>query len=226
MNQAAKFGLPTTQTFLIGEAVESLRDSDYHLARAAATGTIAAIGDLYEKHSRRVYALCLRMTQSPPEAEDLTQEVFIQLLRKIGSFRGDSRFTTWLYRLTVNVVRMHFRYKNSRREVIPDDVDNLIILSQKNKHAVGRQAVDRVALGAAMAQLPAGCRSVFELFDIEGYRHQEIAILLGCTVGTSKSQLHKARRKLRRILQESRSKVVLVASGLHTVHAYEATQVR
>lgn len=205
MNQTASCDLLSTQTFFLGAANESPKDSDYALARAAANGTIAALGDLYERHNRRVYSLCLRMTHNTAEADDLTQEVFIQLFRKIGSFRGESQFTTWLYRLTVNQVLMHFRHLTTRREQIPDDIEVAISTSQQSKHSARAQLMDRIALNIALSQLPSGCRAVFVLFDIEGYSHGEIASLLGCSVGNSKSQLHKARMKLRRLLKSGRS---------------------
>src|SRR5262245_12477574 len=96
--------------------VYSATSSDYVLARAAANGQMSALGDLYERHNRRVYAVCLSMTRNPAQAEDLTQEVFVHLVRKIGLFRGDSQFSTWLHRLTVNLVLMHFRRKENQRE--------------------------------------------------------------------------------------------------------------
>jgi RNA polymerase sigma-70 factor, ECF subfamily len=211
MNQIAAGNLVRTQNYG-SHVAESARASDYDLARSAALGGTAALGDLYERHNRRVYALCLRMTQNPAEAEDLTQEVFIHLFRKIGSFRGESQFTSWLHRLTVNLVLMHFRHQATLREKIPDNIEAKILIFQKGKQTLARQAVDRIALDAALEQLPVGSRSVFELFDIEGYCHREIAVILGCTVGTSKSQLHKARRKLRRLLKGSKSKVISVRS--------------
>ncbi|HKE55133.1 MAG TPA: RNA polymerase sigma factor [Pyrinomonadaceae bacterium] len=181
----------------------STKDSDYVLAREAAHGAMASIGDLYLRHSGRVYAQCLRMTGDPSEAEDLTHEVFIQLLRKIGSFRGDSQFSTWLYRLTVNQVLMHFRRVKGRREEM--EIDALIEKSSAFKHtSTAALLLERIVLEAAMARLPSGCRSVFVMFDIEGYQHEEIAHLFGCSVGNSKSQLHKARKKLRQLLQTKR----------------------
>lgn len=179
---------------------EHLNDSDYLLARAAAKGSTSALGELYSRHSGRVYALALRMTRNAADAEDLTQEVFIHLLRKIGTFRGDSRFTTWLHRLTANLVLMHFRSPTIRRElqIIDDTSDAVFARGQRVSNA---QLVDRVALKSALARLPAGCRSVFVLFVIEGHRHDEIANLLGCSIGTSKSQLYRARIKLRRFLR-------------------------
>ena len=157
------------------------------------------------------------MTQNPAEAEDLTQEVFIHLYRKIGSFRGESQFTSWLHRLTVNMVLMHFRHQARRRRDHQDELDSKILIFDKNRQTGTRQTVDRIALNSALDKLPVGSRSVFELFDIEGYCHQEIATILGCTVGTSKSQLNKARRKLRRLLKDNRSKRGLNSPTLHVI---------
>ncbi|MGB7924565.1 MAG: RNA polymerase sigma factor [Pyrinomonadaceae bacterium] len=206
MNQTASCDLLRPQTFFMGLAAENSKDSDFALARAAASGAIAAVGALYDRHSRRVYSLCLRMTGNTAEAEDLTQEVFIQLFQKIGSFRGESRFTTWLHRLTVNQVLMHFRRVTARKEQIIDFIEGEITTSQKDKHSGGSQVVDRIALDVALAQLPPGCRSVLVLHDIEGYNHEEVASLLGCTVGNSKSQLHRARMKLRQLLESGMAK--------------------
>ncbi len=224
MNQIATGNSSRTQRYG-AHVADGTRASDYELARSAAAGATVAIGDLYERHNRRVYALCLRMTRNPAEAEDLTQEVFIHLFRKIGSFRGESQFTSWLHRLTVNLVLMHFRHQATLREKTPDDIAKILIL-HKGRQTAARQAVDRIALDAALEQLPPGSRSVFELFNIEGYCHREIATLLGCTIGTSKSQLHKARRKLRRLLKGSKSTVVSVPSGLHAIPAPDDEQVR
>ena len=177
-------------------------ESDYALARAAANGVMAAIGDLYVRHNRRVYALCLRMTGNVTEAEDLTQEVFVQLLRKIDSFRGNSQFTTWLHRVTVNEVLMHFRRKCQTE--VHGDVEMAMAQLKKTRQSAGTPVVDRIALKAALPYLPSGSRTVFLLFDVEGYRHEEIAKILGCSVGNSKSQLHKARKKLQRLLKLGR----------------------
>jgi RNA polymerase sigma-70 factor (ECF subfamily) len=183
------------------ELTTSLKDPDYMLARAAARGGMAAMGDLWERHKWRIYSVCLGMTRNSSEAEDLTQEVFIHLAHKIGSFRGESLFSTWLHRLTVNLVLMHFRRRKRRTEQMPDDLESKIVIFQRKEHLPNSQLTDRIALDSALAQLPSGCRSVFVLFDVAGYKHNEIANLLGCTVGTSKSQLHRARRKIRRLLR-------------------------
>ena len=173
---------------------------DYFLARAVANGDVSALGDLYEKHHRHVYAVCLNMTRNPAEAEDLTQDVFVHLVRKIGSYRGESRFSTWLHRLTVNLVLMHMR-RPLRREQPSLDSDSVQSIVPRLKERVPVQVIDRIALQLAVGQLPRGCRAVFVLFAIAGYKHDEIARLLGCSEGTSKSQLHRARAKLKRLLR-------------------------
>jgi RNA polymerase sigma-70 factor (ECF subfamily) len=212
MQQTVICDLARTETLFRGGAAAKLKTSDYALARAAASGARAAIGELYERYRCRVYLLCLRMTRNTTEAEDLTQDVFIHLLRKIGSFRGESQFVTWLHRLTVNHVLMHFRRATVRREkTAKQDIEAENLRSPKSNQVTGAQFVNRIALDAALAQLPAGCRMVFILFDVEGYNHEEIARMLGCSTGNSKSQLHKARMKLRLLLETGRSKRIISA---------------
>ncbi|HEY9401649.1 MAG TPA: RNA polymerase sigma factor [Pyrinomonadaceae bacterium] len=179
--------------------------SDHALAQRAAGGDLAAFEELYERHNRRVYSLCLRMTQNVAEAEDLAQEAFIQLFRKIGSFRGESAFTTWLHRLTVNQVLMHFRKKGVRLEQTTDDGETPVQVVVGTQNPNSMPVVDRIALDRAIGQLPPGYRTVFILHDVEGHEHEEIARLLGCSVGTSKSQLHKARMKLRGLLRQQKT---------------------
>jgi RNA polymerase sigma-70 factor (ECF subfamily) len=176
--------------------------SDYSLAQRASGGDVLSFEELYARHNRRVFSLCLRMTGNTSEAEDLAQEVFIQLYRKIGSFRGESAFTTWLHRLPVNQVLMHFRKRGVKLEQTTDDGDVPVQIVQGTEDPARMPVVDRIALDAAVAQLPPGYRTVFVLHDVEGHEHEEIANLLGCSVGTSKSQLHKARMKLRLLLRQ------------------------
>jgi RNA polymerase sigma-70 factor (ECF subfamily) len=140
------------------------------------------------------------MTGNTAEAEDLTQEVFIELIGKVGSFRGESQFTTWLYRFTTNQVLMHFRRVTRLRNRFPNTLDE-VSPTRPLKYSSGAQLADRIALDAAVAKLPSGSRSIFLKFEVEGYSHDEIAGIFGCTVGTSKSQLHKARKKLRNLLR-------------------------
>jgi RNA polymerase sigma-70 factor, ECF subfamily len=175
--------------------------------RRAQAGDSAAFDFVYQLHSRRVYALCLRMVNNPADAEDLMQEAFLQLFRKIGTFRGESAFSTWLHRMTVNVVLMRLRKKSlptdSLEETLDPDAE-----SGGPKRDVGAPdlrlsgAVDRVNLERSIEQLPPGYRTVFVLHDVQGYEHNEIADIMGCSVGNSKSQLHKARTRLRELLQE------------------------
>lgn len=192
----------TKQTEIDSTRKPNAQASDYALTQAAAGGEMAAFERIYQRHHRRVYSLCLRMTQNPPEAEDLTQEVFIQLFRKIGSFRGESAFTTWLHRLTVNQVLMHFRKRSVKDEKTTEEGDTPEQIVPGTENYDRMPVVDRIALDKAIAQLPRGYRTIFVLHDVEGYEHEEIAKMLGLSIGTSKSQLHKARRKLRDLLRQ------------------------
>lgn len=176
--------------------------SDYDLTQAASKGDMFAFEEIYQRHHRRVYAICLRMLQNAAEAEDLTQDVFIQLYRKIGSFRGDSAFTTWLHRLTVNQVLMHFRKRTVKFEKTTEEGETPVQIVGGTENPRKMPIVDKIALENAIEQLPTGYKNVFVLHDIEGYEHEEVARILGCSVGTSKSQLHKARLKLRKLLQK------------------------
>lgn len=173
----------------------------------AQSGDAAAFEFLYQLHGRRVYALCLRMVNNPADAEDLMQEAFLQLFRKIGTFRGESAFSTWLHRMTVNVVLMRLRKKSlpvaSLEETTEPDEE-----TGGPRKDIGAPdlrlsgAVDRVNLERSVGKLPPGYRTVFMLHDVQGYEHNEIADIMGCSVGNSKSQLHKARTRLRDLLQE------------------------
>ena len=176
--------------------------NDFVLAQSATKGNLQAFEELYNRHHRRVYSLCLRMLQNTAEAEDLTQEVFIQLYRKIGSFRGDSAFTTWLHRMTVNQVLMHFRKRTVKFEKTTEEGETPVQIVIGTENQSKMPIVDKIALESAIAQLPNGYKNVFVLHDVEGYEHEEVARILGCSVGTSKSQLHKARLKMRKLLQK------------------------
>jgi RNA polymerase sigma-70 factor (ECF subfamily) len=176
--------------------------SDFDLAQAAAGGNMAAFEEIYQRHHRRVYSICLRMLQNSYEAEDLTQDVFIQLYRKIGSFRGDSAFTTWLHRMTVNQVLMHFRKRTVKFEKTTEEGETPVQLVPGTENPFKMPIVDKIALENAIDQLPAGYKNVFMLHDVEGFEHEEVAKILGCSVGTSKSQLHKARLKLQKLLKK------------------------
>ena len=183
-------------------AIDVSLATDFQLAQLAAKGDMTPFEEIYRRHHRRVYSICLRMLQSASEAEDLTQDVFIQLYRKIGSFRGDSAFTTLLHRMTVNQVLMHFRKRTVKFEKTTEEGEtpDQVVAGTTNPHKM--QIVDKIALDNAIAQLPDGYKNVFVLHDVEGFEHEEVAKILGCSVGTSKSQLHKARLKLQKLLKK------------------------
>ncbi len=175
--------------------------SDTDLVRAAAAGSSEAFEQLYQLHNRRVFSLCLRMLGGAGPAEDMTQEVFLQVYRKIGSFRGESLFTTWLHRLTVNQVLMHFRKRGVKLEHTSEEGDFTNVVETPLQSTRRISMVERIDLDRAIAELPPGYRTVFILHDVEGYEHEEISGLLKVSIGTSKSQLHKARMRLRDILK-------------------------
>jgi RNA polymerase sigma-70 factor, ECF subfamily len=170
----------------------------------AKQGDAAAFERLYTAHKRRVYSLCLRMIGDPAEAEDLTQEAFLQIFRKLGTYRGEAAFSTWVHRLTVNLVLMKLRRKGLWTFSLDDPGDDSedsrpMEIGAADTTLTG--SVDRLTLERAVEALPPGYRIIFQLHDIEGFEHREIAGMIGCSVGNSKSQLHKARMKLREMLQ-------------------------
>ncbi|MBV8891957.1 MAG: RNA polymerase sigma factor [Acidobacteria bacterium] len=182
--------------------------SEAEAIERAKLGDAEAFETLYNLHKRRVYSLCLRMTANAAEAEDLTQEAFMQLFRKIATFRGESAFSTWLHRMAVNVVLMQLRKKGLALVPLEDDIESE---EETPKKDFGAQdltlegSIDRLRLQNAIGKLPPGYRTIFVLHDVEGYEHNEIAEMVGCSIGNSKSQLHKARMKLRDLLRTSRA---------------------
>jgi RNA polymerase sigma-70 factor (ECF subfamily) len=175
--------------------------------RLAQQGNAPAFERLYQLHNRRVYSLCLRMVGNTAEAEDLAQDAFLQLFRKIGTFRGESAFSTWLHRLAVNVVLMKLRKKSGKEASLeqitePDDESGTMRRDFGTLDLKLTGSIDRVNIERAVEQLPPGYKSVFVLHDVQGYEHNEIAEIMGCSIGNSKSQLHKARMRLRDLLQE------------------------
>ena len=197
-------GVGTRQTLL--EVKQMIRDDnsrrpDGELARLAANGDGAAFDEIYSRHRRFVYSVAVRMTGNQADAEDLTQESFVSVLRRVGSFRGEASFTTWLYRLVVNQVNMHFRHRKSRpaTETSDGEISEPWQGRARRTNPAG-QLIDRLAIEQALRMLPPGYRSAFVLHDIEGYNHEEAARLSAHAVGTSKSQLHHARASLRAVL--------------------------
>ena len=175
--------------------------------RMAQRGDEGAFERLYRLHSGRVYALCMRMLRNPAEAEDSTQEIFLHVYRKIQGFRGASAFSTWLHRVAVNTVLMRIRGSRVEKAALVENKEGnneesgmaRLETGAPDLHLEGY--IDRVIIENAIKQLPPRCKLMFVLYDIQGYAHNEIAKLLGCSVGNAKSQLHKARVRLRKILR-------------------------
>jgi len=180
----------------------SIRDAE--LIARAQTGEESAFEELFHAYKRRIYLLCLRMIGNAAEAEELTQEAFLQLFRKIHTFRGESAFSTWLHRVAMNITLMRLRKRKMKD--VPLENGEESEKSDRPERQFGsadlglKGLVDRVCLDSAVAKLPQGYKRVFELHDVLGYEHNEIAEMLGCSVGNSKSQLHKARLRLRKLL--------------------------
>ena len=174
--------------------------AERHLIARAQQGDEAAFAEIFERYKRGVYSLCLRLTRVPADAEDLTQDVFLLLFRKIATFRGESAFSTWLHRMVANVAFMHLR-KRTRPPVSLDDVgtspDEPVRREVADHDLRLKGCIDRVTLERAIAELPPGYRAVYALYELQGYGHHEIAEIMNWSIGNSKSQLHKARRKLR-----------------------------
>ena len=184
--------------------------SEAEAIERAKQGDAEAFQVLYDMHKRRVYSLCLRMTANTAEAEDLAQEAFLQLFRKIATFRGESAFSTWLHRLSVNVVLMHLRKKGlpvvSLEETTQGSGEEDTPKKDFGAEDVALSgSIDRLQLQKAVENLPPGYRTIFVLHDVEGYEHNEIATIVWCSIGNSKSQLHKARMKLRDLLKMQRA---------------------
>jgi RNA polymerase sigma-70 factor (ECF subfamily) len=178
---------------------------DSELVARAQRGDADAFATLFHTHKPRVYSLCLRMTNNTAEAEDVTQEAFLQVFRKLSTFRGDSALSTWLHRIAVNTVLMRFR-KKSFSELSLDEPSTKNADTKPVRREYGTRdrrlagSIDRIALIQAIRELPEGYRTVFLLHEVEGYEHKEIAAFLGCSTGNSKSQLHKAKMRIRELL--------------------------
>ena len=193
-------------------------DSDLELVKHAQQGNADAFASLFHAHKARIYSVCMRMTNNAAEAEDLTQDAFLQVFRKLATFRGDSALSTWLYRIAVNTVLMHFRKKALRQVSLdePYSQDAKVVRREygsRDDRLTG--FVDRIALARAIKELPDGYRTIFLLHEVEGYEHQEIAELLDCSVGNSKSQLHKAKLRIRELLPLERKVDLAVMVGLY-----------
>jgi RNA polymerase sigma-70 factor, ECF subfamily len=179
--------------------------SDLDLVASAKQGDEHAFEALFEAHRRWVYSLCLRMSRNPAEAEDLTQDAFVQLFRRITTFRAESSFSTWFRRLVVNTVLMHLRRRavgHATSSCAYQDVQHDGLREYGAEDPGLRGLVERISLDQALSKLPESYRAVVLLHDVEGYKHEEIARSHHGSVGTSKSQLHRARMMLRKLLRD------------------------
>lgn len=178
-------------------------DSDIALVRRAQQGESEAFAELFHAHKARIYSICLRMTNNTAQAEDLTQDAFLQVFRKLSTFKGNSALSTWLHRIAVNTVLMHFR-KKALKQISLDEPSNhdatMVRREYGSRDCRLSGSVDRITLTRAIRDLPPGYRTIFLLHEVEGYEHQEIAKILDCSVGNSKSQLHKAKLRIREFL--------------------------
>jgi RNA polymerase sigma-70 factor (ECF subfamily) len=177
--------------------------TDFDVIRRAQQGDADAFAALFHTHKVRIYSLCLRITNNAAEAEDLTQDAFLQVFRKLPTFRGDSALSTWLYRIAVNTVLMHFRKKTLRQLSLDQPYEHegkLVRREYGTRDGRLASSADRISLTQAIKELPDGYRTIFLLHEVDGYEHREIAELLDCSVGNSKSQLHKAKLRIRQFL--------------------------
>lgn len=189
---------------------------DSEVIARAQNGDAEAFATLFKAHKTRVYSLCLRMTNNVAEAEDLTQDAFLQVFRKLSTFQGNSALSTWIYRIAVNTVLMRFRKKTLSQISLDEPRSNGESnaapreYGSRDRNLAG--CVDRITLKEAIRELPEGYRTVFLLHEVEGYEHNEIAGFLGCSTGNSKSQLHKAKMRIRELLENPRVRSRVVQS--------------
>ena len=181
-------------------AAPATREQELALVERCREGDLAAFEELYRAHAGRLFSLTFRMTGNQSDAEDLLQEVFLAAHRKLETFRGDAALGTWLYRLAMNLCLDHLRSRAARTSQLTDSLDDEPWIADAGSRSLAERTVSKMDLERAIAVLPAGCRAAFVLHDIEGLEHQEVARTLGIAEGTSKSQVHKARMRLRALL--------------------------
>jgi RNA polymerase sigma-70 factor (ECF subfamily) len=191
---------PSKVTVHPAAAAPPARSAEAALVDRCRRGDLGAFEELYRAHSGRLYGLVLRMVGNPADAEDLLQEIFLSAHRKLEGFRGDSALGTWLYRLATNHCLDHLRSRAARTGQLTDTLDEEVGLPDLGSRTIAEQTVAKMDLERALAQLPQGCRAAFVLHDVQGLEHREVADALGIAEGTSKSQVHKARLRLRAIL--------------------------
>jgi RNA polymerase sigma-70 factor (ECF subfamily) len=185
---------------IVPAAAGSTRAEELALVDRCRAGDLAAFEAIYRAHAGRLYSVACRVLGNPTDAEDLLQEIFLAAHRKLETFRGESALGTWLYRLAMNLCLDHLRSRATRTGQLTDALDDEYGLDDSGSRRLAERTVARMDLERAMAQLPEGCRTAFVLHDVEGLEHREIAEILGIAEGTSKSQVHKARMRLRAML--------------------------
>lgn len=184
----------------------SSRQDDLALVERCRQGDLGAFDEVYRAHSRKLYGLAVRMLGNPADAEDMLQEIFLAAHRKLDSFRGESALGTWLYRLAVNLCLDYLRSRTGRAIHMTDALADDPVLADASSHRLAERAVTKMDLERAIAQLPEGCRTAFLLHDVQGLEHQEVGEIMGIAEGTSKSQVHKARMRLRTLLSRAGSR--------------------
>lgn len=191
---------PMSTSKVVGIA-PSLARADDDLVGRFRQGDLGAFEEIYRRHAGRLYSLACRMTGNPSDGEDLLQDIFVQVHRKLTTFKGESALATWLYRLAMNVCLDHLRSRGVRMDQVSDSIDaDGDPTPPADRGMEAALVVNRIDLERAIARLPEGSRAAFLLHDVEGFEHQEVAAILGIAEGTSKSQVHKARLRLRRWL--------------------------
>lgn len=179
------------------------RQAERDLVARCQRGDLGAFEELYHAHAGRLYGVALRLLGNQADADDMLQEIFLAAHRKLSTFRGESALGTWLYRLATNLCLDHLRSRAGRSRQVTDSIEDEPGLTDASSQGLAERTVTRMDLERALARLPDGCRAAFVLHDIEGLEHREIAEVLGIAEGTSKSQVHKARLKLRALLAET-----------------------
>jgi RNA polymerase sigma-70 factor, ECF subfamily len=192
--------VPSNVTRVSGAPAASARQDELALVERCRDGDLGAFEEVYRTHSGRLYSVAFRMVGNAADAEDLLQEIFLAAHRKLESFRGESALGTWLYRLAVNLCLDYLRSRTGRAIQVTDALDDEHPLADGESRGLAERTVTKMDLERALAQLPEGCRMAFVLHDVEGLEHREVAQAMGIAEGTSKSQVHKARLKLRALL--------------------------
>ncbi len=187
----------------VNPAASSPRAEDMALVERCRSGDLGAFEELYRAHAGKLFSVACRMLGNPADAEDLLQEIFLSAHRKLDGFRGESALGTWLYRLATNHCLDYLRSRAARTNQVTDALEDDAGPFEAGAQTLADQTVAKMDLERALARLPEGCRAAFVLHDVQGLEHKEVAQALGIAEGTSKSQVHKARLRLRTLLAAS-----------------------